>query len=534
MESRSELQFLKEKIKQEVLITKDANLGEGSLEESVSWLFDLRNITLQPRTLGIIAREFWRQNADLHSCQIGGLETASIPIIAALVLEGEKNGKDVSGFYIRKSRKKSGLFKNIEGTLNDKPVVLVDDLINSGSSIMRQILLLENEGIPVRDVFTVVRFRELSEYPEILSRNIKISSIFTLPDFSINFQKKKDSEEGIFRFEKYFKTGSGSYLDVVPKSDPILYNGKIIWTTDNGHIWCLSPETLEPLWHLKVGLFTKQHFFTTPFIKNDILYAFSKAGTVFEVNLLKGKVEYRQSIAESIVANPLVLTENIVIVCSAEGLRSSLVAYDFLQRKVIWSYKTKAPVLGTGAVIDGSFVVLDERGTFYIGDMSGVTSTFLCGAEKIVTKGHVEPRSGTKDVAWATMDGRIFVTNLKNQKTELVFEVDAGIYNKVLVSGSKVFVGSLDKNVYAIDMVSKKLLWKFETKGRIFSSPVIRNGLLFIGANDNFLYALNLETGEMVDRYQVTERITSPITKVGEGALLLTTFANELYKLSIQ
>lgn len=534
MERSSELQLLKEKIKEDVIITKDSNLGDGQFEEKINWLFDLRNITLQPVTLTIIAREFWRHNIDLDNCQVGGLETASIPIIAAVLLEGEKIGKNVTGFYIRKSRKKTGLVKNIEGILTKEPVVLVDDLINTGSSIMRQVLLLEKEGVEVKRVFTVVRFREYEEYPEMMTRNIKISSIFTLPDFSISFLKKKNTEETLFRFEKYFKTSSASYLDVIPKSDPILHNGKIIWTTDNGHVWCLSPETLEPVWHIKVGLFTKQHFFSVPFIKNDILYTFSKAGIVHEVDLLKKKVVYRQSIAESIVASPLLLTERIAIVCSVEGVRSSIVAYDFLQKKIIWTHATTAPVLGVGVVVDSKFVVLDERGSFYVGDESGVTSTFSSGAEKIITKGNLESCSGTKDVVWATMDGRIFVTNLKNQKTALVFEADAGIYNKVLVSGSKLFAGSLDKNIYAIDMQSKKLLWQFATKGRVFSAPVILQGFLCIGANDSFLYALNTENGEVIDAYQVTERITSPVTALEDGALLLTTFANELYRLSIR
>jgi orotate phosphoribosyltransferase len=61
-----------------------------------------------------------------YEYQISGLETAAIILVTGMAMETGMNG-----FYIRKSRKKHGLYNMIEGRLSDAPVIIVDDLMNS-------------------------------------------------------------------------------------------------------------------------------------------------------------------------------------------------------------------------------------------------------------------------------------------------------------------------------------------------------------------------------------------------------------------
>lgn len=98
-----------------------------------NWLIDLRPILLDPDVLQKICDIFWTHYEAQLPFQVGGMEVAAVPIVTALVLTGRQRGLDVSGFIIRKERKRSGLSKRIEGEITDRPIVLVDDILNNPS-----------------------------------------------------------------------------------------------------------------------------------------------------------------------------------------------------------------------------------------------------------------------------------------------------------------------------------------------------------------------------------------------------------------
>src|SRR6185436_914631 len=107
--------------------------------------------------------------------QVGGMETAGIPLVAAIVMKSLERGTPVNGFYIRKSRKRQGLLKYIEGTLTNEPVILVDDLINSGTSVNKQIAILRDAGMKVSEIFVLLAFREDAAYSFLEGLNIQLT-----------------------------------------------------------------------------------------------------------------------------------------------------------------------------------------------------------------------------------------------------------------------------------------------------------------------------------------------------------------------
>ena len=102
---------------------------------------------LEPKWLDAYAEIFWEKYAHLYPFQVGGLETAGIPLVAAIVMKGVERGTPVNGFFMRKSRKREGLMKIIEGTLTNDPVILVDDLINTGQVFGSKLEILEDIGL---------------------------------------------------------------------------------------------------------------------------------------------------------------------------------------------------------------------------------------------------------------------------------------------------------------------------------------------------------------------------------------------------
>jgi orotate phosphoribosyltransferase len=81
------------------------------------------------------------------------------------------------GFFIRKEAKGYGLQKRIEGNMIP-PVVIVNDVITSGESVMKSIEAVNAEGITPKGVVCVID-REEAGTPNVLKQNnIKYSALF--------------------------------------------------------------------------------------------------------------------------------------------------------------------------------------------------------------------------------------------------------------------------------------------------------------------------------------------------------------------
>ncbi|MDZ4205640.1 MAG: hypothetical protein U1C12_00260, partial [Patescibacteria group bacterium] len=100
---KSDLEKLKEIILKEVFVTKDKEKIVSTEGENSTWLFDFRRVLLKPESLNLIAEIFWKHFKDQYPFQVGGQETAAIPLIAAIVMKSRELGTPVNGFYLRKS-----------------------------------------------------------------------------------------------------------------------------------------------------------------------------------------------------------------------------------------------------------------------------------------------------------------------------------------------------------------------------------------------------------------------------------------------
>src|SRR6185437_1757875 len=110
---------------------------------SNGWLIDLRRVFMDPRTLDAAAELFWQECAGRLPFQVGGMEAAAIPLLTAILMKSLSRGTPVNGFILRKERKTYGTGNSIEGSLTDAPIVLVDDVLNSGASMEKARVVLE-------------------------------------------------------------------------------------------------------------------------------------------------------------------------------------------------------------------------------------------------------------------------------------------------------------------------------------------------------------------------------------------------------
>jgi len=160
-----------------------------------TWQFYLRRVLLDPRCLQLICEDFWNrfeQLFELEPFQLAGVESAAVPLITALIMDGARRNLDVGAFTVRKNRKTYGLRNLIEGSPSDRPVLFVDDLTSPQHNAFWHVihaislssLRLNGRG------YVLVRKQNAEASPMIATSlgDVKIDSLFTLTDFSMTLE----------------------------------------------------------------------------------------------------------------------------------------------------------------------------------------------------------------------------------------------------------------------------------------------------------------------------------------------------------
>jgi orotate phosphoribosyltransferase len=114
----------------------------------------------------------------LNAKSVGGLEIGAIPITTAILMKSADEHK-LSGFVVRKHAKEHGLKYTVEGNL-DPPVVIVDDVLTTGASLMKAIEAVNDKGHNVKDIFCIL---EREENNELKKSHTKYTPLFRHSDF---------------------------------------------------------------------------------------------------------------------------------------------------------------------------------------------------------------------------------------------------------------------------------------------------------------------------------------------------------------
>jgi len=551
---RKELQNLIQK----KVLRRGTDAGYEDLERD-EWIFDFKTIVLNPEHLALITDALWEEISDMDAFQLGGLESASIPLITALVIKARQEGKRVNGFYIRKSRKKVPLFKQIEGGMNNDPVVLVDDILNTGNGIRKQIAVLDRLGKKVFRIAVIVRYREKDAYPKLRERAIELRSVFAADDFSLPLISKKQPSEDPYRVRLLFAAHKASFRYVAPKSTPALAEGRLYFGTDAGVFYAIDATTGEVAWSIRMGLDAKsKSIFSSPLVYKDIVVFGSYDGKLYALDRASGKPKWTFSDCEWIGSSPAAAPDLDLIFIGLEhglpGHHGSLVALYAETGEKKWEYRTPA-------FTHASPLYIQEHAQVCCGGNEGVLRLFDAATGSLLWQFETEGGASyegcggfsagdiklspaydgeTDSVVFCSMDGWMY--SVRRADGVLRFRVPTefpdtdiriGIFGKPLVSGENIIFGGLDKCVYCYNKRTGEQVWRQKTGGRIFASPIVVNNRVFIGSNDGKLYELSKQTGKAISTTQFSERITNEAVYDGKETLYVTTHANEIYTLAL-
>lgn len=501
------------------------------------WLFDFRAVILSSTWLNAYAEEFWDRYESQLPFQIAGVETAGIPLVAAIVMKGVARGTPVNGFYVRKSRKREGLMKQIEGTVTNEPVILIDDIVNSGRSIGKVLAVLGDAGLRVRDVFAVMRYRDQSTYETLERDGLQIRALFTLEEFGIplwrgSTELPRNPLERVWKFS----ADEPSLEYVIPKSAPISDAHRVYIGSDAGIFYALDKKTGAVAWKFRIGghPFGKG-IFSTPAVHGDTVYFGAYDGYVYALDTATGALRWKNGDAEWIGSSPALAPELGLLYIGVEfgfwKKQGGLIAIDMRTGKRRWIDRTAKFTHGSPLYIKNEQLVVvgSNDGIVYAYDAKNGEQKwqFQSGGDVKASLAYDPKR---RLVLFGSYDQRLYAVDARSGAAIFSFETGAIIYSSPLVAGDTVYIGSLDKRLYAIDLDTGKARWSHVTNGRIFASPIISGGSLWIGSNDGILYELDPATGATGVMQQFSERIVNAISyDERERLLFVPTVANELY-----
>jgi orotate phosphoribosyltransferase len=540
--------LLKEIIEAEVIIT-DYLHDSQNIFESLSWIFDFRRILLQPDKLQLVTDLLYANLSELDDFQIIGMESAAIPLVTSLIHRAHLEGKNVNGLYIRKSRKKTGRYKLIEGEPNTNPVVIVDDLINTGSSIIKQVQLLKKLNLPIVQILTIVQFRSNSEY-NFLTTDLKLSSLFSLKEFGLSLDKKRGyvAEPALINWS--VKSESSSSFISAQKSTPAVKDGVIFHGAEDRTFRATQSKTGVGLWSYKCGRSTAgKSILSAAAINDQTVYFGSYDGRIHALDIETGSPRWVKLLCDTIGSSPVTAPDInklfIGLEFSGQGNKGGLAAISLDTGEVMWKFELSAYTHATPLYIK-------EHQQVLIGGNEGVLYSFDANTGELQWKfetigGSLYVGGGfgagdiklapvfdqdTDNVGVSSMDGYVYV--IKRKTGVLVFKttpshpdttVAIGIWSQPLFTDTSIIYGGLDKLVYSFDKKTGKLLWCIETQGRIFASPIIHNTNIYIGSNDGGLYQISEKDGTVLRKYQFPDRIVCPLVlndTDGSQAFVLT------------
>lgn len=544
----SDLNLIRLYIEKKVFVTKEQKKIQPTnteREEVSSWLFDFREICLTPDFLEAFTKIFLEKYKD-RKIQVCGLEVAAIPLVSAIVLASKYKSQPINGFFVRKSRKKTGLMQMVEGNIQDGvDIVLIDDLINSGSSLHRLLEIMDGLNHKVTDVFTILRFRDLEFYTLFRERSIKMHSLFSLNDFTnslgvVNLQKQIKLEPVLKPLPKvetlwYFAGKNPNYSYVVPKSTPAVDQEKVYFGTDDGTFYALDKKTGEVVWTYKV-LFGVKHkyIFSAPAVYKNLVYFGAYDGNFYALYKDTGKVAWVNMDADWVGSSPAIAPDlGLVYIGMEYGMfkkKGGLTALNALTGQIAWKDETHTEYTHCSPAYSEKWnVVICGSNDKIVRIYNPKTGVVL---DSITTEGEIKASFSFHPtlplITFGSFDKKVYVYNLKEKKVLSVFETREIVYSTPTFYKDTVIATSLDKCIYCFEIATGNQTWIYNTGARVFASPIVYKDLVICGSNTSKLHFIHAATGEIQHYIQFVERITNKVV-IENDTLYVLTFANEVY-----
>jgi outer membrane protein assembly factor BamB/orotate phosphoribosyltransferase len=512
-----------------------------------AWLIDIRRISLRPKVLDSVADLFWRVCGDKAPFQVGGMEAAAIPLVTAILLKGAQRGIPVNGFIVRKERKTYGAGDLIEGILNETPIVMIDDILNSGRSLEKARAVLEQKRRVIALVFVLIDYQSKMGKAWRTKNGIEVRALFVLSDMDLSIHEpSQPPPSAIFRDVWKFEAPDPNFFHRVPKSFPVNDGDRVCFGSDSGIFWCLDARSGTVLWTFKVNARGHKNIWSSPAIHNGRVFFGSYDGNVYCLDVKTGAEIWRFIGADWVGSSPALAPDLgllfVGLEFAVEGKRGSIVALSIESGEKIWEHITKRYVHASPAY-------WPERGLLACGSNDNEMLLFDAKTGVVRWRFETSTEQGEKGsirhapafdakrdhIVTGCANGYIYIIDAGTGREVWSVRTDNTVYTIPLVLGDTAFVGSTDKYLYVLDLDHQKIKKKIYTNSKVFGPPRLLAGRIYFGACNGMLYQLDPDTAEVTGTYQLPDAVTNALSyNDATGSFYALTYVNQLFALQLK
>jgi outer membrane protein assembly factor BamB/orotate phosphoribosyltransferase len=535
------LEVLASAIRERAIIRGDVQRLISPNGGSNNWMIDMRRLFMDAKLLDAAADLFWEQCADAMPFQVGGMEVAAIPLLSAILLKGVARGTPVNGFIVRKERKTYGTGELIEGTLTGAPIVIIDDILNSGRSLEKARVVLEAEKKTIALAFVLIDYNTQKGETWRDRYKIPVRSPFNLAEFGLAIERPEAPLKAVFRNSWNFAAPDPNFFHRVPKSFPATDGKRVYFGSDCGFFWCLNAQDGSVAWKFRVSARGHKNLWSAPALHCGKVYFGSYDGNVYCLDAGSGAEVWRFTGADWVGSSPALAPGLGLLVIglefAVEGKRGSIVALKLDNGEKVWEHMTKRYTHASPAYWpekqlvacgsnDNEMFLFDAgsgalRWRFETRGDGGVKGSIRHAPAFDVKRGHL---------ITGCADGVIYIIDVETGKEVWSVRTDNTIYTVPLVVDDTAYIGSADKYLYVLDLERQVVKKKHYAGSKIFGPPRLLNGRIYFGACNGMVYELDPTTAEITGTHQLPDAITNALTYNPEtGDFYALTYVNQLF-----
>ncbi len=518
---RTDLKTLKPVIQERALVWGSSESLIDNNGRSSRFLFDFRPLLQDPDFLNSIADIFWKRYGHYKKIQIATLELGCVTLLGALLVKAKTLKIEANGLVIRKSRKKTGRQRIIEGEPTKSPVIVIDDILNSGSSFLKVQKVLNDIDLSIKEYFALLNYENPEAKKNLVKSGLKGVSIFSLKDFGIKLDPKANPAN-LGHFQDVFSFAPSSSpvkrSEIFPQSNPTLDNSGslIFYGTSLGDLLCLNAKTGKEIWRYRTQTVDPKGVASSPVYHNGVVYCAAYNGKVFALKAKDGSVIWERRFADWIGSSPtLSLKEKSLFVGlehANKEKKGGLISLDIKTGDFKWQ-------LWNEEFIHGTPTYSEKNNSVAVGTNDGYV--LMVDAKSGELRWKFKARGAMKSapvffdddkmVAVASHDAGVYCLQAKDGKLQQFFRTEAVNYSKPLYCNGQLYAVSNDGTLYRLDLKAHKVVQEFTTPGRIFSSPVLIKDKIFFGNNGGQIFEYDPRKRQLIGEHIVADRVLSSI-----------------------
>jgi outer membrane protein assembly factor BamB len=366
--------------------------------------------------------------------------------------------------------------------------------------------------------------------------SIGVKSLFTLQDFDLKLHRNPPPPPQEYRSLWSTKVPGGFPFYVVPKSAPVLAEGRVFRGCDAGKMHAFDPATGAIVWeYATTGATKRKGIWSTPAYHDGRLYFGAYNGVAYCLDAGTGSEIWTQSYGEWIGASPLVIPHHNLVCFGLEyerpWARGSIGALDLQTGQKRWEHLIEKYQHGSPAYWAGGDLVVWGSADHDMLGLDAATGkirwSFRTGRSVKYAPAICEARG---IAAFASFDRSIYVLDLRTGSLLGQWKTGEICYTTPLIHRGRLFCGSGDRHLYVIDLDDLALIRKLDFGSRIYSSPVALGDRVVFGTSGGKVIELDVASLEIKGQLQLPDAVTNAVAVAPDGRrMFVSTYMNTLH-----